>query len=151
CNPPDNDRYCPEREITRGEMAAFISRTLGLTEQSEDVPFDDVAGNTFEGDIDKIVTAGIGFGCDDDSYCPDQPLLREEMAEMLVRAFEYDNPEEIDYFVDDEDSDFHDSINKLANHDVTVGCNPPDNDEFCPTRTLTRAEMASFFARALDL
>lgn len=151
CNPPINDMFCPERSITRGEMAAFISRTLGLTETTGELPFDDVAGNTFEADIDRVVTAGIGFGCDADSYCPNQPLLREEMAEMLVRAFDYDNPDEIDFFVDDEDSAFEGSINRLANHEVTLGCNPPANDKFCPTRTLTRAEMASFFARALGL
>jgi hypothetical protein len=151
CNPPANDLFCPQRDISRGEMAAFISRALGLTEMSGSVTFDDVAGNTFEGDIDRLVTAGIGFGCDEDSYCPNRPLLRDEMAELLVRAFEYDNPEDIDHFIDDQDSAFEDSINKLATHDVTLGCNPPVNDEFCPDRTLTRAEMASFFVRAKDL
>jgi hypothetical protein len=123
---------------------------LGLTETSGN-QFDDVAGNTFEGDIDRIVTAGIGFGCDTDSYCPNRPLIREEMAEMLVRAFGYDNPDGIDFFTDDGSSVFHESINELANHGVTLGCDPPDNDRFCPDRTLTRGEMASFFARALDL
>jgi hypothetical protein len=151
CNPPTNDMFCPQRNISRGEMAAFISRALGLTETSGSVPFDDVSGNTFESDIDRIVTAGIGFGCDEDSYCPGRPLLREEMAEMLVRAFGYDNPEGIDHFTDDTVSQFEDSINKLATHDVTLGCNPPDNDMFCPDRTLTRGEMASFFVRAKDL
>ena len=151
CNPPTNNEFCPGRSITRGEMAAFISRTLGLTERSGDLAFDDVAGSTFEGDIDRIVTAGIGFGCDADSYCPDRPLLREEMAELLTRAFGYDNPERTDHFVDDGESEFEDSINSLANYAVTLGCNPPTNDRFCPERTLTRAEMASFFARALDL
>ncbi|MGD2060276.1 MAG: S-layer homology domain-containing protein, partial [Acidimicrobiia bacterium] len=150
CNPPTNDEYCPEREITRGEMSAFIVRMMGLTETSGNT-FDDVAGNTFEGDIDRLVTAGIGFGCDEGSYCPDRPLLREEMAEMLARAFGYDNPEGVDFFVDDGESIFHESINKLANHNITLGCNPPSNDQFCPDRTLTRGEMASFFARALDL
>jgi murein DD-endopeptidase MepM/ murein hydrolase activator NlpD len=151
CNPPSNTLFCPQRSITRGEMAAFISRALGLTAASGSVPFDDVAGNTFEGDIDRIVTAGIGFGCDSDSYCPNRPLLRGEMAEMLVRAFDYDNPEGTDHFVDDGGSQFEESINKLATHDITLGCNPPDNDMFCPDRTLTRGEMASFFARAKDL
>ncbi len=150
CNPPLNDEYCPDRDITRGEMSAFIVRMLGLTETSG-LQFDDVVGDTFESDIDRLVTAGIGFGCDVDSYCPDRPLLRSEMAEMLVRAFGYDNPEGLDFFADDDGSVFHDSINKLANHNVTLGCNPPDNDQFCPQRTLTRAEMASFFVRALGL
>ena len=56
-----------------------------------------------------------------------------------------------DHFVDDEGSQFEESINKLATHDITLGCNPPDNDMFCPDRTLTRGEMASFFTRAKGL
>lgn len=27
CNPPKNDRYCPDREVTRGAMAAFLRRS----------------------------------------------------------------------------------------------------------------------------
>jgi hypothetical protein len=151
CNPPTNNRFCPDSDITRGEMAAFIVRTLGLTERSGSVPYNDIAGNTFEGDIGKLHAAGIAFGCREDSYCPNQALLREEMAEMLVRAFGYDNPEGTDFFTDDNDSRFHESINKLAAHRVTLGCNPPENTRFCPYSSLTRAEMASFFVRAEGL
>lgn len=151
CNPPLNTEFCPDRNITRGEMAAFIVRALDLVEMSGGTGFDDVAGNTFENDIDKLMTAGIGFGCDGESFCPGQPLLREEMAELLVRAFGYDNPEQTDFFTDDDGNRFEESINKLANHSITLGCNPPNNDRFCPTRTLIRAEMATFFVRAKDL
>lgn len=151
CNPPAGNEFCPQDDITRGEMAAFIARALGLTEMTGEPAFDDLEGHLFEGAVDRIVTAGIGFGCTEKSFCPDRPLLREEMAELLVRAFGYDNPDGVNFFVDDEGNQFEDSINKLANHRITVGCNPPDNDEFCPARTLTRAEMATFFVRALDL
>ena len=30
CNPPDNSRYCPDDSVTRGAMAAFIARAMGL-------------------------------------------------------------------------------------------------------------------------
>jgi hypothetical protein len=29
CNPPANDRFCPEDSVTRGQMAAFLERALG--------------------------------------------------------------------------------------------------------------------------
>jgi hypothetical protein len=29
CNPPTNDRYCPNDPVTRGQMAAFLHRALG--------------------------------------------------------------------------------------------------------------------------
>jgi len=151
CNPPANDRFCPDRNITRGEMAAFIARALDLTAMSGAPGYDDVDGHLFEIAVDKLHTAGIAFGCDEDSFCPDRPLERDEMAELLVRAFGYENPDAADFFTDDAGNQFEESINKLAAANITVGCNPPANDRFCPDRQLTRAEMATFFVRALDL
>ena len=148
CNPPTNDEFCPYRNITRGEMAAFIARALDLTEEGE-IPYTDVEGTLFEPAIRKIEAAGIGFGCSVAQFCPDAKLLRSEMAELLVRAFGYTNPDGTDFFVDDDGDPFEESINALANARVTLGCNPPDNDQFCPDRQLFRAEMATFFVRAI--
>jgi hypothetical protein len=150
CNPPLNDQYCPEREITRGEMAAFLRRNLELPDAEIDYFIDDDE-SIFGPDINALTAAGIAFGCTKETYCPDDPLLRDELAELFVRAYGYDNPEDVDFFTDDDGNRFEASINKLANHGITKGCNPPDNDNFCPVRSLTRAEMASFFVRALGL
>jgi hypothetical protein len=30
CNPPTNDRFCPDDSVTRGQMAAFLHRALTL-------------------------------------------------------------------------------------------------------------------------
>jgi len=30
CNPPTNDRFCPNDYVTRGQMAAFLARGLDL-------------------------------------------------------------------------------------------------------------------------
>jgi len=151
CNPPSNDQFCPDRDISRGEMAAFIARAMNLAAMTGTPAYDDVDGHLFEIAVDKIQTAAIGFGCDTDSFCPDVALDRYEMAELLVRAFHYENPDGEDFFTDDEGNQFEDSINKLAASGITVGCNPPANDNFCPDRQLTRAEMATFFVRALGL
>jgi hypothetical protein len=29
CNPPSDDRYCPDSYVTRAQMAAFLHRALG--------------------------------------------------------------------------------------------------------------------------
>lgn len=155
CNPPTNDQFCPQRLITRGEMAAFLRRYLNLPAAGEDFYRDDT-DSIFQGDVNALTEAGIGFGCTATEYCPDVALLREEMAELLIRAYSpadparYTNADGIDYFTDDEISAYHESINRLKAAAVTVGCNPPDNDRFCPERPLTRAEMATFIARALN-
>ncbi len=151
CNPPTNDRFCPDRNITRGEMAAFIARALPLGAMTGVNAYSDVDGHLFEVAVDKLQTAGIAFGCDGQRFCPDRPLERDEMAELLVRAFGYENPDGVDFFTDDEGNPFEESINKLAAAGITVGCNPPDYDRYCPDRQLTRAEMATFFVRSLGL
>jgi hypothetical protein len=150
CNPPTNDHYCPDQSVTRGQMAAFIRRWLALPGSSSDYYSDD-DDNIFEGDINALTEAGIAFGCGPDSYCPDAPLLREEFAEMFTRAFGYTNPDGTDWFIDDDDSRFEAAINALKAADVTKGCNPPDNTRFCPYSPVSRAQLASFFVRALDL
>ena len=30
CNPPVSDRYCPDKNVDRGQMAAFLARAIGL-------------------------------------------------------------------------------------------------------------------------
>jgi hypothetical protein len=52
-------------------------------------------------------------------------------------------------FEDDDGSIFEADIEWLAATGVTVGCNPPDNTQFCPTRYVTRGQMAAFLERAL--
>ena len=44
CDPPANDRFCPNREVTRGEMAVFLARTFDLNATSG-VRFRDVDAN----------------------------------------------------------------------------------------------------------
>ncbi len=45
---------------------------------------------------------------------------------------------------------FHEDISWLANAGVTLGCNPPTNDRFCPDDPVTRQQMAAFVRRAAE-
>jgi peptidoglycan hydrolase-like amidase len=146
CNPPANDLFCPTRKVTRGEMAVFISRARGLPAPSSD-HFTDDNGKFYESAANRLFEAGITAGCGGTKYCGDQNLPREQMAVLLVRALGLP-PTEVDYFVDDENSPFEGHINRIAEAKITLGCNPPTNDRFCPTDTVTRGQMAAFFKRA---
>ncbi len=152
CNPPTNDRFCPSDYLTRGAMAAFLVRALGLT-NGNGIDFIDDDGSTFEADIEKLSAAGITRGCNppaNDRYCPQGNLTRGQMAAMLVRALGLTVTGGTD-FVDDNDSIFETDIEKLAAAGITSGCNPPTNNRFCPGERVTREQMAAFLARALDL
>ncbi len=151
CNPPVNNLYCPDASVTRGQMAAFLVRALGLTDDGGRDWFTDDDGTIFEADINKLAAAGITKGCTADGakFCPADAVSRGEIAAFLVRAYDYDDPGAGDWFVDDDGSIFEGEIDRLKVAGITVGCNPPDNDRFCPTDSVLRDQMASFLARAL--
>jgi len=73
------------------------------------------------------------------------------MAAFLVRAFELTDPGPGNWFTDDDGSIFEGDIDKLAQAEITLGCNPPANTNFCPTDPVRRDQMASFLTRALGL
>ena len=149
CNPPDNNEYCPQAPVSRGQMAAFLTRSLRLDVAALDSFIDDT-GSVFEEDINQLAAAGVTRGCNppsNDRFCPTDPVTRSQMAAFLARAFELP-ASATDRFIDDEGSLFEDDINRLAAAGITFGCNPPDNDRFCPQQAVTRAQMAAFLWRA---
>jgi hypothetical protein len=154
CNPPVNDLYCPADPVTRGQMAAFLVRAMGYTDDGGGDRFTDDDNSVFEADIDRLATAGVTFGCNPPAntrFCPDALVTRGQMAAFLVRAMEYTDDGGGDRFTDDDNSVFEADIDRLATAGVTFGCNPPANTRFCPTELVLRDQMASFLARALGL
>ena len=110
-------------------------------------PFTDIAGTTFEADIIWVWLQGITSGCSQTLYCPLANVTRGEMASFLARALHLP-PTATDYFTDDETSSHEANINRIAAAGITTGCG---GGKYCPLANVTRGEMASFLARALDL
>lgn len=153
CNPPVNDRYCPERSLTRAEMASMLTRALHLPASTVD-HFVDHHTSVHDSAINAIAAAGITKGCNpptNDRYCPEGIVTRGEMAAFLVRAFRYTDTGSGDLFTDDGASVFEADIDRLAVAEITKGCNPPANTQYCPDDHLTRGQMAVFLTRALGL
>jgi len=154
CDPLASDRYCPDENVTRGQMAAFLARTLGLTDDGGKDWFTDDDGSFFEADINRLAAAGITKGCNppaNDEFCPIDSVTRGQMAAFLVRAYGYSDPGTGDWFRDDDGSIFEADIDRLRVAEVTKGCNPPTNDLYCPSDFVRRDQMASFLGRAEGL
>ena len=154
CNPPINDRYCPNDPVRRDQMAAFLVRALSLDDDGGKDWFTDDDGSTFEADINRLAAAGITAGCNppvNDQFCPGETVTRGQMAAFLVRAYGYNDAGDGDWFGDDDGDVFEGDIDRLAAAGVTAGCNPPVNDEFCPHDRVRRDQMASFLGRAEGL
>jgi hypothetical protein len=79
--------YCPDAPLTRQEMARFLVGTFDIAMLgTPSGVFDDTAGNPFAAYIEAIESVGVTLGCTETSYCPDQPVTREQMASFFVRG-----------------------------------------------------------------
>lgn len=79
------DQFCPGMSVSRGQMAAFLVRSLGLPD-APSYGFSDTVGNTFANDIDRLAAAGVTLGCGANAYCPNEAITRAQMAAFLVRG-----------------------------------------------------------------
>jgi len=80
-------RFCPDRPVTRGEMASFLVRALDLG-AAPPAGFGDTGGSVHRADIDALWAAEITTGCQASPlrYCPAQAVTRAEMATFLARS-----------------------------------------------------------------
>ena len=141
----DYARYCPDRSVTRGQMATFIARTLDLTPSGNDW-FTDDNGNTHEDGINALADDEISTGCGDELYCPNEPITREHMATFMARAFDLP-ASDVNPFDDVDDNQHLWAIQALAAVGITNGCG---DGNYCPDDPVSRAQMASFLIRAID-
>ena len=83
----DGSGFCPDRAVTRAEMAVFLSRAYNLPE-GPDPGFSDVDVDAwYARDVARLLASGITKGCGDGSgFCPDGDTTRAQMATFLWRA-----------------------------------------------------------------
>jgi hypothetical protein len=80
------DLFCPQAEVTRGQLASMLQRALGLPARPpsfRDVP----SAYAHAGAIGALAEAGIALGNGDGTYAPNQAITRGQMASLLDRAF----------------------------------------------------------------
>lgn len=148
--------YAPAGQVTRGQMASFIARSMDVTDiempQPSDQGFTDTEGNVHEDNINRLAELGVVKGVDAETYAPRIPVTRAQMASFLVRAFEKVTGRELgatsDHFSDDNGSVHEENINAAAEIGMTAG---KTLDTYEPHQPVRRDQMASFLARKLEL
>lgn len=132
-------------------IAMIMAVMAPITVQAAGGTFTDDDTSIFEADIEWMAANGITFGCNEagDLFCPDDDVTRGQMAAFLTRALGLTAGAGADLFTDDDTSIFEADIDRIGTAGITLGCNPPDNDRFCPNSNVTRGQMAAFVHRAM--
>lgn len=139
-------KYCPSNDVTRGEMAIFLTRALNLPSTSRDY-FTDDTGKNYERSANSLAAAGITTGCGNGKFCGGDPITRGQMAVFLSKGFELPATT-TDYFSDDNGRFYEPHVNRVAKAGITTGCG---GEKYCGEARVKRDQMASFLARALRL
>ncbi|MDH3500303.1 MAG: S-layer homology domain-containing protein, partial [Acidimicrobiia bacterium] len=133
-----------------GSVAALLIGTVaGAATPAEGGRFWDDDGWTHEGNIEAIAAIGVTQGCapEGTAFCPDLSVTRAQMASFLARALNLTGSN-TNRFTDVPGDNVHlGNINAIAAEGITLGCSA-DGTRYCPNSFVSRAQMASFLARA---
>ena len=144
--------HCPSNPVTRAQMATFLARALNLEAPPQPAGFADVdPSSAHAANIEALYAQQITTGCTQDplAYCPSNPVTRAQMATFLARALNLEAPPQPAGFADVDPSSAHAAnIEALYAQQITTGCTQ-DPLAYCPSRPVTRAQMAAFLHRAL--
>lgn len=147
--------FTPAGTITRAQLATFVANLTAasgsaLPTTSTD-HFDDDDGSIHEANIDRVAAAGI-MGSADRSFAPDLAVTRGSMATVVAKTYKYVAgsllPIGPDAFGDDDGDRNEGNIDDVAFNGIAVGY---ADGTYRPQATVTREQMATFFARLLDI
>ena len=157
CSPIRPDWFCPSRVITRSQMMAFLARAL--LDGGDNLPavetsrFLDVPETaSYLRYLEWLADIGVVQSNRTKTFRPSEPLTRLDMAVFLTRAFPHIEsvipPTGVfaDILVGAPHAPEVEAIQAVG---VTQGCSTEPR-LYCPDAPVTRAQMASFLARALE-
>lgn len=155
--PDANGKYNPNATVTRGQFAAFISRTIGLPGAEETVDFLDVPkDNPYYQDIQNAVAAGIITGYEDGTFKPNDPITRQHMAVMIERAMKHLNiptSSAKDLPFKDKHSilkDYYSAVATGVEKGIIQGSKEKDGVYFYPLKNTLVSQAATFIIRMME-
>ncbi len=157
CDAQDAAKYCPDAEITRRQMSAFLHRAVSqrwTIQAPEGIQLADVeADEWFRPFAEWVVSVGA-FSAPGGVFNPGGVVTRADMAIMMIGAFPHLDavPTETSRFGDAEglSPEVLAALEGMYQTGVTRGCSAEPLN-YCPNQPVTRAQMASFFVRAVNL
>jgi len=157
-------RFCPEQTIYRAQTATLVMRakygetffssyTLPNTATFADVPLTHAQVKYVEKMYDDDITAGCS--ANPLNFCPDRNTTRAEAAIMIMRTkyganYNFTNPATSTFADVPVDAGYRKYVEQMFADGITAGCSQNPRN-FCPTREVTRAEVAQMIYKAFNL
>lgn len=154
---PELKMYCPDRQVTRAQLATFLIRALGETGASTSGPsrFTDVPDDSwYRPYVERLAELEISVGWPDGTFRPGENVTRAQMALFLTSAFDGLAPVESPTGVFDDvpaDAFYAAAVEGILAAGVTQGCAKTPGRNYCPNEPVRRDQLASFLAQALRI
>jgi len=145
----EDQTFRPDQRVTRLQFTVMLARALGLRPVvPADLPFKDTVPEWAAGYVAAALRAGLVSGFADGTFRGDDPITREQLAAMVVRAAGTVARQPLNFV------DAH-AISEWARESVeaavTMGIVKGFEDgTFRPQGTATRAQAATMTSRLLD-
>jgi len=150
--------FCPADPVTRAQMSVFLLRSKNGSSYNPPpatgMVFTDVSASSFAAAwIEALAAAQVTTGCGGGNYCPGDAVTRAQMSVFLLRTLHGSAftppPATGTVFSDVSATSFAAAwIERLASEGLTAGCG---GGKFCPTSTVSRAQMAVFMVATFAL
>ncbi|WP_405156114.1 IPT/TIG domain-containing protein [Paenibacillus sp. FSL K6-0108] len=148
--------YDPNKAVTRAEFTAMLVRALGRDTSDKDMaPYNDVKpGTWYSGEVSTAKELGLLAFVKGNSFTPNQPLTREEMASMLAAVGRLEQlpiskePVSLNGFKDIGNTDiaYLEDVRLMVKLHIMTGTSA---NTFDPKGETTRAQAAVVFIRML--
>ncbi|WP_165763810.1 C40 family peptidase [Halalkalibacter urbisdiaboli] len=144
-----NHKFGPNDKLTRAQIAALLSRAVGLDTSSRVHGFSDVSDEHWGvGAIAAADRAGYFSYLAGDAFNPNEPVTRDEIAVLFAKAFDLTVSESDDLLFSDVDSSnwAHKEISALQSSGIVKGF---EDGTYRPSNQVTRAEFSKILYNAL--
>lgn len=148
-----NGSYMPNKTVTRGEFAHYISQVLNLR-GGQDLVFSDVAPtHKYAKGIQSAAAAGIITGyLDEGTFKPDDAITRQHMAIMLDRVMDHLKMVKEHKTLSFKDTNLiTEQYRQAVATGASLGIIQGNNGYFMPQNNATVAQSATFIHRLMRL
>ncbi|CAN7253037.1 S8 family peptidase [Paenibacillus sp. LjRoot56] len=154
----DQDSFQPDTTLTRAQFVTIIAKALKLQQSDQASLFQDVSEDAwYRNSVYAAYSAGIISGMSEQTFVPDAPITREQMALTMVNAYLHATGKKLADIVTTQEIKYADegTISTWARSYVRIASalgllSGTTGGQFAPADNASRAQAAVVIYRLLD-